>query len=147
MYVLLILVGSYKLCSAVAFYLRVYAPTDVALDYFRSRRGLMWALPASVVLTPAYWGAGYAVTTLIDQGGPGWLNLVTALFAWNGLKFAALGLWGPILLARVRLSERGSARRAAVGSEATTPPAYLLKCQLVPSAADCDASAPAAVAN
>ena len=42
---LLVLFGSYKLCSAVAFYLRVYAPTSIALDYFRSRSGLKWALP------------------------------------------------------------------------------------------------------
>ncbi len=81
MFVLLILFGSYKLCSAVAFYLRAYAPTNIALDYFRSRRGLKWALPAALVLTPAYWGAGYAVTTLIENGGPGWLNLLAALCA------------------------------------------------------------------
>ncbi len=108
MFVLLILFGSYKLCSAVAFYLRAYAPTNIALDYFRSRRGLKWALPAALVLTPAYWGAGYAVTTLIENGGPGWLNLLAALCAWNGIKFALLGLWSPILLsvAALRRTER-----------------------------------------
>ena len=50
-------------------------PTNIALDYLRSRRGLKWALPASLILAPAYWGAGYAVTTLVENGGPGWLNL------------------------------------------------------------------------
>ena len=110
MYVLLILFGSYKLCSAVAFYLRAYAPTNIALDYLRSRRGLKWAFPAALVVTPMYWGAGYAVTTLIQNGGPGWLNLLAALCAWNGIKFALLGLWSPLLLsvAALRRTERFS---------------------------------------
>ena len=56
MFVLLILFGSYKLCSAVAFYLRAYAPTNIALDYFRSRRGLKWALPAALVAHPGVLG-------------------------------------------------------------------------------------------
>jgi hypothetical protein len=103
MFVLLVLFGSYKLCSAVAFYLRVYAPTNIALDYLRSRRGLKWALPASLVLTAAYWGGGYAVTSLIENGGPGWLNLLAALLAWNGLRFAMLGLWSPVLVAAAAL--------------------------------------------
>ena len=103
MFMALILFGSYRLCSAVAFYLRAYAPTNIALDYLRSRRGLKWALPASLILAPAYWGAGYAVTTLIENGGPGWLNLVSALCAWNGIKFAMLGLWTPVLLASAAL--------------------------------------------
>ena len=98
MFVLLILFGSYKFCSAVAFYLRVYAPTNIALDYFGSRRGLKWALPAALAFTSAYWSAGYAVTSLIENGGPGWLNLLAGLCAWNGIKFALLGLWSPILL-------------------------------------------------
>ena len=120
MYVLLILVGSYKFCSAVAFYLRAYAPTNIALDYLRSRRGLKWALPAALVFTPMYWGAGYAVTTVIEDGGPGRLNLVSALCAWNGLKFAMMGLWSPALFARARLSEKVSIRRAALTSEAAS---------------------------
>jgi hypothetical protein len=100
MFVLLILFGSYKFCSAVAC-LRVYAPTNIALDYFRSRRGLKWALPSSLVLTPAYWGAGYAATTLIEHGGPGWLNLVSALCAWNGIKFASLSVLSlPLMFSR-----------------------------------------------
>ena len=112
MFMMLILFGSYKLCSAVAFYLRAYAPTNIALDYLRSRRGLKWALPAALAFTPAYWSAGYAVTTLIENGGPGWLNLLAALCAWNGIKFALLGLWSPILLcvAALRRTERLSWR-------------------------------------
>ena len=108
MFVLLVLLGTYKLCSAVAWYLRVYAPTNIALDFFRSRRGLKWALPAALVVTPMYWGAGYAVTTLIDNGGPGWLNLLAALCAWNGIKFALMGVWSPVLLsvAAFRRTER-----------------------------------------
>jgi hypothetical protein len=105
MFVLVVLFGSYKLCSAVAFYLRVYAPTNIALDYFRSRRGLKWALPAALVLTPTYWGVGYAVTNLIENGGPGWLNLVAALLAWNGLKFAMSAAWSPVLLAVAALRQ------------------------------------------
>jgi len=120
MFVPLVLFGTFKFCSAVAFYLRVYAPTNIALDYFRSRRGLKWALPASLVLTPAYWGAGYAVTTVIENGGPGWLNLVSGLCAWNGIKFAMLGLWSPILLAKVVLTEKVDALRTELAQ--TEPP-------------------------
>ena len=108
MFMVLILFGSYKLCSAVAFYLRAYAPTNIALNYLRSRRGLKWALPAALALTPAYWGAGYAVTTLIENGGPGWLNLLASLFAWNGIKFTLIGVWSTVLLcvAALRRTER-----------------------------------------
>jgi hypothetical protein len=104
MLVLLIVFGTYKLCTTVAVHLRAYAPTNIALDRLRSRRGLKWAIPASIALTPAYWSAGYAVTALIGNGGPGWLNLLAALCAWNGIKFATFGLGSPVLIgvARVR---------------------------------------------
>lgn len=119
MFVLLVLLATYKVCSAAAFYLRVYAPTNIALDYLRSRRGLKWALPASFALAPAYWGIGYAVTTLIETGGPGWLNLLAALCGWNGLKFVMLGIWSPILLIKALLSEEVSARRSSRGHPKT----------------------------
>ena len=117
MFVPIVLLGTYKLCSAVAFYLRVYAPTNITLGYLRSPQGLKWAIPAALALTSAYWGAGYVVTTLVENGGPGWLNLVTALYAWNGIKFAMLGLWSPILMAAAVLRRPNAEGQVAQASE------------------------------
>jgi hypothetical protein len=120
MFAMLVLSGAFKVCSAVACYLRVYAPTNIALDYFRSGRGLDWAIPAALLLAPTYWSAGYATTTAIATGGPGWLNLLAALCAWNGIKFAALGLWTPLQLLRAAVGRRAAGR---LRSQAGTRPA------------------------
>lgn len=82
-----------------------YAPTNRLLARLRTRRGLRWAVPVALVLVPAYLCAGYITTILIENGGPGWLNLLVLLLCWNAIKFAAMVPISLCLLARVWLSE------------------------------------------
>jgi hypothetical protein len=88
-----------------------HAPTNALLRRLQTRRGLKWSTPAMVI------GVGYiyvaaVCTTVIDRGGPAWLNALVLLFIWNGFKLLWNGPVGLITLVRVRIAERHWARTA-----------------------------------
>nr|WP_246299336.1 hypothetical protein [Microcella indica] len=62
-------------------FLRRYMPTNILLDAIRTRRGLKWGVPAILLAAP-YLLAASTFTTLIADGGPGWLNLLVLLCLW-----------------------------------------------------------------
>ncbi|AXH35865.1 hypothetical protein DVJ78_11025 [Humibacter sp. BT305] len=48
---------------------------------------------------------------VIEDGGPGWLNLVVLVACWNFMKFALMGPISVGLLIRVRIQEAIARRR------------------------------------
>lgn len=96
------LTALWDLSAAIRGYLRFYMPTNRAVDWLRSPRGLKWAIPVALVATAAYFG----LTVLAIQGaarpGIGWLNVLVFLFFWNAMKFAWLAVLSlPLMLGRV----------------------------------------------
>ncbi|MFT4081391.1 MAG: sulfate permease [Nocardioides sp.] len=92
------------------YFLRRYMPTNIALDAIRTRRGLKWGIPAMLLGVP-YLYAASIVRVLLDNGAPGWLNLLVLLFIWNAMKFAIMGPISLVLLLRVRIYEAADRRR------------------------------------
>ena len=88
----------WNVSTAIRGYLRYYMPTNIVLDLIRGRRGLKWGVPVALVLAPAYLYAASVAATVVNQGGPGWLNVLVLLFAWNAMKFAAMGAWSVCLV-------------------------------------------------
>ena len=80
----------WSLSVAIRRYLCSYMPTNIAIDLLRTRRGLMWAVPAALVAVLAYLFAAAMASSAVDRGGPGCLNILVLLFAWDACKFAAL---------------------------------------------------------
>lgn len=103
--------------TRVRWFLRCYAPSNIALDAIRARRGHKWGIPAVLALVPAYLYAASFTTTLIERGGPGWLNLIVLTLIWDALKFAVMAPVSIGLLARAR--GLPSDRRAATSSSAS----------------------------
>ena len=95
------------------YYLRRYMLTNIALDAIRTRRGLKWGVPAMLLAAP-YLLAASICTSLIADGGPGWLNLLVLLFIWNAIKFIIMGPVSATRLIVVRLAE---ARLAGVAGQ------------------------------
>ncbi len=83
----MILMLSVRLAAAVHAYLDAYAPTNILIRALRDPRRRRLAFPVSAVLTVAYGLLGAWLTTIIDSGGPGWLNPLALLCAWNTIKF------------------------------------------------------------
>jgi len=94
----------WALSAQARYYLRRYMPTNIALDAIRTRRGLKWGIPATLLAVPYFLAANYC-RTLIEDGGPGWLNLLVLLFCWNALKFLIMGPISVVLLTRARMEE------------------------------------------
>lgn len=90
---------------------RHYLPTNILLDLIRTRRGLKWGVPAILLAIPylavAVW-CGHSVA----DGGPGWLNLIILVTAWNAMKFIVMGPVSVLTLARRRWHERAALRGA-----------------------------------
>ncbi|QLQ10107.1 MAG: sulfate permease [Nocardioidaceae bacterium] len=104
----------------VRWFLRCYAPSNIILDWLRTRRGLKWGVPAALGLVPTYLYAASFTSALIEGGAPGWLNLVVLIFIWDALKFAVMAPLSLLLLARARLAERalaGTSRSVPMGYE------------------------------
>lgn len=87
----------WALSAHARYYLRRYTPTNITLDAIRTRRGLKWGIPAMILAVPYFLAANYCLT-LIEHGGPGWLNLLVLLFCWNALKFLIIGPVSVVLL-------------------------------------------------
>ncbi|MFV4914631.1 sulfate permease [Microbacterium lacticum] len=88
-----------------------YAPTNLLIAATRTRRGLRWGIPAMLVAIPYLLAARWCVTT-IENGGPGWLNLLVLLCAWNAIKLILNGPITVVLLLRARIREAVARRRA-----------------------------------
>lgn len=84
-----------RLAAAIHGYLAFYGPTKRAVDWLRSQRGIKWAIPAALVATPTYLFAMSVCMTAIERGGPGYLNVLVMLFAWNAIKFGVVGVLTP----------------------------------------------------
>lgn len=102
----MLLLLSVRLAAAIHYHLGAYAPTNILLRRLRTRDGLKWAIPIALGLVPVYLFAADITTTVIADGGPGWLNLVVLACMWNALKFTWMGVLSVPLLARVLVRER-----------------------------------------
>lgn len=104
------LAALWNLSAAIRGYLRFYMPTNRAVDWLRTPRGLKWAIPVALVATPAYIG----LTALAIQGaaspGLGWVNFLVFLFFWNAMKFAWMAVLSPLQLVKL-VAGRVRARR------------------------------------
>lgn len=85
-------------------YLQAYAPTNIAIAWLRTCRGIKWAIPAALVATPLYGWAADALVDVLEHGGPPWLGFVAMLCLWNALKFAINALMTPFILRRLKLA-------------------------------------------
>lgn len=94
----------------VRYFLRRYMPSNIVLDVLRTRQGLKWGIPAMLLAVP-YLAVAHGCTTLIGDGGPGWLHLVVLVSIWNALKMALFGPMSLVMLGKVRARERRAQRQ------------------------------------
>lgn len=105
------------------YFLRRYMPTNILLDAIRTRRGLSWGIPAMLLAAPYLLAANICVN-LIEDGGPGWLNLLVLLLLWNSMKFIIIGPVSLVLLLRIRIHEAAERRRVHRQSDAMKSARY-----------------------
>ena len=85
----------FRLAAAIRGYMAFYMPTNRAIDWLRTPRGLKWAIPVTFVATPTYLFAMSVCSVIIERGGPGCLNVLVMLFAWNAIKFIVVAAVTP----------------------------------------------------
>ena len=95
------------------YFLRRYMPTNIVLDAIRTPAGLKWGVPAMVLAIP-YLYAGSLLTTVIGDGGPGWLHLVTLVLIWNAMKFIVMGPVSLLLMVRKKVAQARGCRRGPI---------------------------------
>ena len=94
----------WNLSAAIRGYLRFYMPTNRALDWLRTPRGLKWAVPVAAVVTPAYLYAMSVAAVIAAWPGLGWMNVLVILFLWNALKFAWVAVLAPLASLKMMLA-------------------------------------------
>lgn len=105
----------WRLCAGIHNYLQAYAPTNIAIAWLRTRRGIKWAIPAALVVTPGYAWAADALVSVLDHGGPPSLGFFAMLCVWNALKFTLNALITTFTLAASR--HRRRRRKALLRSQ------------------------------
>jgi hypothetical protein len=103
----------WNLSAAIRGYLRFYMPTNRALDWLRTPRGLKWAIPISAVVTPSFLYATSVAAVIAAEPGLGWMNVLVILFLWNALKFAWAAVLAPLASLRMMLARSSEAASQA----------------------------------
>jgi hypothetical protein len=106
----MILALCFRLAASIHWYLYAYAPSNILIRYLRSSTGGRWAFPISAALTAGYLAATVGLTSILESGGPGWLNLVTLVCAWNAMKFMLMGVVSLPMLFRAALRDHRAQR-------------------------------------
>lgn len=94
-------------------YVLAYAPTNIAIAYLRTPRGLKWAIPSAFVAIPAYLYVAWLMTVLVDRGATEWLLLITMICYIDAVKFVTLGLISPFVCLGAVVARRSSRLRSA----------------------------------
>jgi hypothetical protein len=94
----------WNLSAAIRGYLRFYMPTNRALDWLRTPRGLKWAIPIAAVVTPSFLYATSVAAVIAAEPGLGWMNVLVILFLWNALKFAWAAVLAPLASLKMMLA-------------------------------------------
>lgn len=105
----------WNLSAALNGYMRFYMPTNRAIDWLRTARGLRWAVPVALVATPAYLGLMVLAVEGAGQPSLGWLNLLVFLFYWNAMKFTLMAVLSVPLLLRTEVQRWRARRVSAMG--------------------------------
>lgn len=93
------LTALWNVSAAIRGYLRFYLPTNRAVDWLRTPRGLKWAIPVALVAAPAHFGLTALAIQFAARPGFGWLNVLVFLCFWNAMKFAWVGVLSvPLML-------------------------------------------------
>lgn len=83
---------SVRLAEAAHRYLDVYAPTNILIRTLRDPGRQRVVFLASTVFAVSYGLLGTWLTSIINSGGPGWLNPLALLCAWNTIKLGWFAL-------------------------------------------------------
>lgn len=106
--------------AEVRYFLRRYMPSNIVLDLIRTRKGLKWGMPATLLAGP-YLAIALWCTSLIESGAPGWLHLVVLVCIWNALKMMAIGPASVVLLVKARAREHRAQRKQPQGLSEDVP--------------------------
>ena len=85
-------------------------PSNIAIAWLRTRRGLKWAWPAMLVLTPGYFALATYLAWLVREGAPGWVGIFALVALVSAVKFLVFAPVSLALLAKAKLAERRVAR-------------------------------------
>jgi hypothetical protein len=89
---------------------KAYAPSNIAITYLRSPRGLKWAIPAALIAIPTYLYIAWLMTVLVDRSATEWLYLITVIAWVDACKYAALAVITPFLWLNALAIRRGGMR-------------------------------------
>ena len=100
-------------------FLRTWMPSNIVLDLIRRRQNLKWGIPAMLLAVP-YLAVAYWCRAVIEDGAPGWLNVIVLICLWSALKFIIMGPVSVVLLVQARAHERADLRALKCRATAQT---------------------------
>lgn len=87
---LLIAIPVFLAVAAFQRYLAIYAPTNILIRHVHSSPARLRTAAKLAALATVLLVAMRCVQLFIHVGGPGWLNLIVLVLAWDAIKIGAL---------------------------------------------------------
>ncbi|HHY48936.1 MAG TPA: sulfate permease [Alphaproteobacteria bacterium] len=81
-------------------------PSNLAIAWLRTRRGLKWAWPVMLVATPGYLGVSHWLAAFVREGAPGWAAVFACIAFVSATKFVIFAPISLVHLARAKWAER-----------------------------------------
>lgn len=81
-------------------------PSNLAIAWLRTRRGLKWAWPVMFVATPGYLAVSYWLAAIVRDGAPGWVAVFACIAFVSAMKFVVFAPVSLLHLARAKWAER-----------------------------------------
>jgi len=91
-------------------------PSNLAIAWLRTRRGLKWAWPAMLIATPGYLAVSYWLAALVRDGAPGWVAVFACIAFVSAMKFVVFAPISLLHLARAKWAERRATSATAASA-------------------------------
>jgi hypothetical protein len=115
--------ASWSLCALIYRLLQIYAPSNLIIRRVRRRDGLRWGPCVGLAGVLTYGLLMVLAQGLLDDGAPGWVNLVFLVGFWNTIRFATLIPVSVGWLLRVRHQEKVMLRELQAEADCLVPTA------------------------
>lgn len=105
-FAVMIFAASWALSAGIYRLFQRFAPSNIIIRQVHRRDAITWGPLVGLAGVTIYGLLVVATATIVDHGGPGWINLIVAVAFWDAVKFAWLIPVSLVRLLRVRHQEK-----------------------------------------
>lgn len=109
-FAVMIFAASWALSARIYRLFQRFAPSNIIIRRVHTRDGVAWGPLVGLAGATLFGLLLVATATVVDRGGPAWVNAIVLVAFWDATKFAWLIPVSLVRLSRVRYQGKGLSR-------------------------------------